>query len=485
MSIMAEQRPDSEGIGPLSGKEGRARPRGGDALERETHKVGRRIFRLIDRHKLPPWHPSNMTEILMGLMMKDEDLRYRMLLFVDVFPALRSSSAVASHLEEYLTSSHLATGARPTGLSTFARQVGRQRPWTRAVIHLAARFGIARMGNRFIAGHTPEEVAVTIRKLEARGFRYSLDLLGEFVVSEEQANDFQRRYLEMVRGFGAIVGSGASEDSLTGPRVNISVKLSSLTSKFDPMDLEGTSLDVRSRLRPLFRAARENGTFLNIDMEKLEYRDATLQILLDLLDEEEFQGFENIGTVHQAYLRDSDETLGWFLAELVRRNQPMTIRLVKGAYWDSEQIWARQRGWPVPVYTNKADTDAAYERALRILLSNHRHVRTAVASHNVRSLAHAIALAKFLKVPKNRFEFQMLYGMAGPIMDGIRELGYPVRIYTPCGELIPGMSYLVRRILENTSNESFLRRRFAEHADEGDLLSNPKESISPATGGRS
>src|SRR5690606_18361119 len=153
-----------------------------------------------------------------------------------------------------------------------------------------------------------------------------------------------------------------------------------------------------------------------------------------------------VGTVHQAYLIDSEESLGWFLEELKRRGQPMTLRLVKGAYWDSEQIWARQKGWPVPVYTDKRETDACYERTLRVLLKNHTHVRTPIASHNVRSIAHAIALARALKVPSERFEFQMLYGMAGPIKNAVSDLGYPVRIYTPCGELIPGMSYLVRRI---------------------------------------
>jgi len=182
--------------------------------------------------------------------------------------------------------------------------------------------------------------------------------------------------------------------------------------------------------------------------------------------------------VQQAYLRDAEPTLRAFIAELRRRGQQFTIRLVKGAYWDSEQIWARAKGWPIPVYTDKRGTDACYERCARILLENHDIVRTALASHNVRSIAWGMALCRALKVPGDRFEVQMLYGMAGPIKDAVSALGVPVRIYTPSGELIQGMAYLVRRILENTSNESFLRQRFADGVSEDHLLDDPK---SPST----
>jgi RHH-type proline utilization regulon transcriptional repressor/proline dehydrogenase/delta 1-pyrroline-5-carboxylate dehydrogenase len=412
-------------------------------------------------------------------MMKDEDLRYRMLRFVDVFPAMRDAKTLARHLQEYLESPELATGHQPGPLSILARQIGRQRTTTQALIRWASTYGISRMGRQFIAGHTPEEVAPKIATMEQQGFLFSLDLLGEFVISEAQASHFAARYLEMIERFGNLLGPDRRNQAgrAAGPRVNISIKLSSLTSKFDPIDPEGTSHEVRRRLRPLFRAARQHNVFLNVDMEKYEYRDLTLQILLDLLDEEEFRGYQNLGTVHQAYLLDAEKSLRWFLNELEKRQQPITIRLVKGAYWDSEQIWARAKGWPIPVITNKAQTDAMYERCTRILLEHHTYARTAIASHNVRSIAHALALQKELRVPHGRLEFQMLYGMAGPIKDALRAIGYPVRIYTPCGELIPGMAYLVRRILENTSNESFLRQRFSDGVSEEKLLANPADKL--------
>lgn len=452
-------------------------------VEALTQRIGRRIFAGIRRHEAPAWKPEGVENLAMRLMMKDEDLRYRMLRFVDVFPALRDSRQLATHLEEYLTSPALDTGAPAGPLGAIARRIGRNRPATRGLIQRAARFGISRMGSKFIAGNTPEEVAKVIRRMEADGFRFSLDLLGEFVVSDAQADHFLGRYRAMVERLGKLLGpapAAARRGPDTGPRVNLSIKLSSLAAKFDPMDPDGTSASVRDRLRPLFRAARRHNVFLNVDMEKYEYRDLTLQILLDLLDEPEFRGFPHLGTVHQAYLRDAEESLRWFLGELQRRRQPLTIRLVKGAYWDSEQIWARQRGWPVPVITDKRETDAMYERCTRLLLQHHRLVRTAIASHNVRSIAHAIALAKALRVPAERFEIQMLYGMAGPVKDALRDIGLPVRIYTPCGELLPGMAYLVRRILENTSNESFLRQRFSDGVAEDALLADPKSPSTPS-----
>src|SRR5262249_52027339 len=146
---------------------------------------------------------------------------------------------------------------------------------------------------------------------------------------------------------------------------------------------------------------------------------------------------------------------------------------VKGAYWDYETVIAAQHDWPVPVYTEKWQSDACFERITRFLFQNHRWLRPAFGSHNVRSIAHALAVAEELDVGPSRYEFQMLYGMADAIKDVLNSMGRRVRIYTPYGQLLPGMAYLVRRLLENTSNESFLRAGFVEHVPEEQLLMNP------------
>lgn len=453
----------------------RVRGAGTHRVEAGTQRLGRAIFRRLRGRR--PTVRDRAEQAMMEALMQDEELRYRMLLFVDVYPSLRGPGAIAEHLQEYLESDALSLGG-DTGLMTrTARFVGRARRMTESPIAWASRFGIETMGRQFIAGANPHEVAPRMRAMEERGYQFSLDLLGEFVVSESQADDYQRRYREMIEGLGRLIGPRppAANDPDAGPRVNISIKLSSLTSKFDAMDIDGTADAVLGRLRPLVRAARDAGAFLNIDMEKYEYRDATLEIIQRLLLEDEFAGFEQIGCVFQAYLLDGEQSLRGFLAWLRQHDQQMTIRLVKGAYWDSEQIWARTRGWPVPVITNKRETDAQFERMTRMLLENSGLVRTAIASHNVRSIAHGLALRQALRVPRDRVELQMLFGMGDPIADACRAAGVPVRIYTPCGELIPGMAYLVRRILENTSNESFLRQRFTDGVAEDRLLADPKQ----------
>jgi RHH-type proline utilization regulon transcriptional repressor/proline dehydrogenase/delta 1-pyrroline-5-carboxylate dehydrogenase len=151
------------------------------------------------------------------------------------------------------------------------------------------------------------------------------------------------------------------------------------------------------------------------------------------------------------------------------------VRLVKGAYWDAETIIAAQQGWPGPVWTHKWETDANYEKLSRFLLDNRRWLRPAFGSHNIRSLAHVLALADALDVPPRGFEVQMLYGMAEPMKDALVGLGQRVRVYTPYGKLLPGMAYLVRRLLENTSDDSFLRASFTENVPEEQLLMNPTQ----------
>ena len=150
---------------------------------------------------------------------------------------------------------------------------------------------------------------------------------------------------------------------------------------------------------------------------------------------------------------------------------------MKGAYWDYETVVNRLKGWPVPVFLNKEETDLNYEELTEILLENTSFIRPAFATHNIRSISKAIALTESLKLPKESIEFQMLYGMAEPVREAIKKMNYRVRVYTPVGEFIPGMAYLVRRLLENTSNESFLRKSFVEQTPLGELIKIPKPPL--------
>ncbi len=212
---------------------------------------------------------------------------------------------------------------------------------------------------------------------------------------------------------------------------------------------------------PLLRLARDLDAHVHIDMESLDTRESVLELILELLAESEFCEGPSAGVVLQAYLRDSpaqlEQIIGW--AESVKRTPPLTVRLVKGAYWDHELVQARQHGWQTPVFEVKADCDRNFEKLTRRLLEVRPTVRVAVASHNLRSVAHAIAVNSELGGGERDLELQVLRGLGDELQDALAARGFRVRAYCPVGDLVAGMAYLVRRLLENTSNESFLHEQ--------------------------
>jgi len=289
--------------------------------------------------------------------------------------------------------------------------------------------------------------------------------------------------LDLASSLGDRLGSDEKPDRSKaarrcGPRVNLSIKLSALAAHFDPMSPARTGAEVRERLIPILRAAKRSGSFINVDMEHFEVRDLTWRIFRDVSGEDEFAGFEDIGIVVQSYLRDSERHLREIL-DWLRHSQRarITIRLVKGAYWDSEQIWARQRNWPNPVLLSKLETDAQCERMVETLLESRDQVRTALGSHNARTIARGIAVAERMGTPASDFEVQVLHGMGETLSRALVKTGVPTRVYVPWGQLIPGMGYMVRRLLENTSNDSFLRQIDTAQGHVEDLLHDPASEL--------
>jgi RHH-type proline utilization regulon transcriptional repressor/proline dehydrogenase/delta 1-pyrroline-5-carboxylate dehydrogenase len=335
------------------------------------------------------------------------------------------------------------------------------------------------MAERFIAGQRVEEVLHSVKKLHQMGLGFTLDLLGEATISEGESDAYQKQYLELMEGLAPVVNHWPENPKIDRddhgpiPRVNMSLKLSALTSHFRPVDRKGTSESVKERLRPLLRKAREHDVHLHVDMEQYAYKRLTLSIFKEVLMEEEFRDVSDVGIVIQCYQPEADDDLAQLLAWVKERGTPITVRLVKGAYWDYETINAKQKGWPVPVYQNKWESDAAFERLSRVMFDNYQWIRPALGSHNLRSISHGIALAKHLKVPQSAWEIQMLYGMADNQAQLLAEQGFRVRIYTPFGETLPGMAYLVRRLLENTSNDSFLRHTYDRSLQLEKLLGKP------------
>jgi RHH-type proline utilization regulon transcriptional repressor/proline dehydrogenase/delta 1-pyrroline-5-carboxylate dehydrogenase len=208
----------------------------------------------------------------------------------------------------------------------------------------------------------------------------------------------------------------------------------------------------------LFARARDLGAHLHVDMESLDALETTVELALELLEEPALADGPSAGIVVQAYLRDSpalvERILAW--AARTRRRQPLTVRLVKGAYWDHEVAEAVQHGWSVPVFTDKAACDRNFEVLTRRLLDARPLVRVAIGSHNLRSVAHAIAWNRLRGGRDDDLELQVLRGLGDGLATALARRGTRVRVYAPVGDLVAGMAYLVRRLLENTSNESFL-----------------------------
>jgi RHH-type transcriptional regulator, proline utilization regulon repressor / proline dehydrogenase / delta 1-pyrroline-5-carboxylate dehydrogenase len=445
-----------------------------DTIESETRDIGRYLFEHVERRAPSVFERRWWDDQLLEWAMDDEAVKVQMFRFVDVLPTLRTHAAVNRHLHEYFEEvrEHLPWAAR-IGLDVTDNVI------LGKALAVNARSNARRMAKRFIAGGNVGEVLTSVTKLRRSGHAFTLDLLGEAVVSEPEAERYQRQYLDLIEGLAPSVNDWPENVQLDRdeqgaiPRVNVSLKLSALFSRFRPIDPVGTAEGVKQRLRPILRAARKHDAFVNVDMEHYAYKDLTLDIFQQVLMEEEFRTFPDAGIVIQAYLPDAAEDLQKLRDWAEERGTPVWVRLVKGAYWDFETVHARAHGWPIPVYLAKWQSDENFERQTQYLFEHHRWLRPAIASHNLRSLARACAWAKMLGVNPAAWEIQMLYGMGDDMAALFTELGHRVRVYTPFGELIPGMAYLVRRLLENTSNDSFLRQSVATNVPIEELLKSP------------
>ena len=449
--------------------------------EQRVQQMARDIFAAMRPDKPSLLSAERWQGEMMEWAMADELLKVEMLRFVDVFPTLRSRREIGRHLREYFAGQGIATPAVLRWGVNLAAQRSPVAPLASAVIRRQMK-GFAQ---RFIVGRDARSAIPALKALRDQGMGFTLDVLGEATVSEAEAHAYQRTYLDLLDGLAAEAAGWTSvpviDDSAWGPlpRVNLSLKITSLYSQLDPVDLEGCVAAVKDRLRPIFRKGIETGAALTLDLEQFRYRDLTLRVFTSLLDEDEFRGYEQAGVVLQAYLRDADSDLSRLISWAEERGRVFNLRLVKGAYWDYETVLAAQEGWPVPVFTHKPDTDAMFEGLTQAMLEHPRQVRPAFASHNVRSLAHAIVSARELGLPDTAYEIQMLHGMGEPIKQAIRGMGLRLREYAPVGELIPGMAYLVRRLLENTANDSFLRQTFVEGAAVEELIQRTADVAGP------
>ncbi|MFL6038227.1 MAG: proline dehydrogenase family protein [Gaiellaceae bacterium] len=425
-------------------------------LETDVQRIGRELAESFPARARQPL--KAMDERAMELASRDVELRAALFRLVDVTPACRSLDDLARHLGEYLAQVDDRTPSLTAAMRAADSRAGRK------ALGAAAAAGVRHMAHRFIVGESPRAALKALRALHEDGVLTTVDLLGEATVSSAEADRYAERCADALDTLAEAMASWPGE-----PQPNLSVKVSALTPALRPQAPELGRDDAAGRLRPLLARARDLNAHLHVDMESLDALETTLELVFGLLDEDEFEAGPSAGLVLQAYLRDSpdelDRILDW--ARGSSRRAPLVIRLVKGAYWDHEVIEARQHGWSAPVFETKAECDRNFEDLTRRLLDARPLIRVAIGSHNLRSVAHALAYAG-----DTDLEVQVLRGLGDDLAHALARRQVPARAYCPVGDLVAGMAYLVRRLLENTANESFLHEQARGVAVE-ELLAAP------------
>lgn len=463
-------------------------------LEELTRRYGLEMFERMERARPTPLAPAWWQERGLQLMMQDERLKVQAFRFIDALPTMRDDVDVARHLREYFVLAETNApaggahnGAAPPGTEGQLGRLASRWMNFRSLDSLAARFfarvsqrTAATMARQFIAGSNPREAERAIMKMRGRGLAFTIDVLGEAALSRREADAYVQTYLDLIEQLAAHAASWPAvplvdaADGTPIPRVNVSVKLTAIHPGMDPIAWERCKEAGKERLRPILRKGMQVGAHVHVDMEHYAIKDLTLALCREIFAEPEFRDYPHFGIVLQAYLKECERDAAEFVEYARRRGAPLWVRLVKGAYWDTETVLSQQWHWPCPVWEQKWQSDAAYERITRLLMENWRHTPTAVASHNVRSLCHAMALRTLWNVPGAAFELQALYGMGDPIQRAAVQMGQRCRVYTPYGQMLAGMAYFIRRLLENTANESFLRHTSATDASWDELLENPE-----------
>lgn len=444
-------------IHPVSEQEKQVFEKGVGVLELARQKSGLKAR----------WFDSALNQL-----MEDEALRTQTLRFIDVLPALDSDEDLLKHLREYFGEEQLA-------LPSLLKWIVQQPPLPHKPYATFVRRLLLYLFRRYMGGANAVEALATVKALRQQSIGFSLDRVGEAVVSEQEADLYQQHYLRLIEELPPKVADWPKVarldeiDGEEGPRLYLSLKLTSLYSQMNPLDPEGSIERIALRLRPLLNAAKRNRVGICFDMEQYDYKEIVLACFKQLLMEPELRDWPHGAIAMQAYLKDSERDLAQLIEWAGERGTPVTVRLVRGAYWDYETVIAKQHHWPIPVWEQKWQTDSCYERCLQLLLESHPYVRSAIATHNVRSLALAMTLAEKNTLSADQFEFQMLYGMGGALQNAVATLGYCLRIYVPFGEPVPGMAYLVRRLLENASSQSFQRMNQLQEQTPEQLLAPP------------
>jgi RHH-type proline utilization regulon transcriptional repressor/proline dehydrogenase/delta 1-pyrroline-5-carboxylate dehydrogenase len=334
------------------------------------------------------------------------------------------------------------------------------------VVRAAIRQAMLLLAGKFVMGETIESALKATD--DWPGYRFSFDMLGEAAMTAAQARDYFDRYLESIRA----VGKGGAFDPLTAP--GVSVKLSALHPRYEPGQRERVMAELMPMLRDLAVAAREAGVLLTVDAEEAARLDLSLQVIEAVADTPALQGWDGFGLAVQAYGKRAMAVLGWLAEKGRATGRRWPVRLVKGAYWDSEIKLAQQLGLgEFPVFTRKGATDVSYLACARRMLGEPSIVPQ-FATHN----AHTVAAVHAMAAGRRDFEFQRLFGMGDALHEqAVKTLGVSCRIYAPVGSHETLLPYLVRRLLENGANTSFVNRLADDAVPVEAVIADPVERL--------
>ncbi|MCB1509547.1 MAG: bifunctional proline dehydrogenase/L-glutamate gamma-semialdehyde dehydrogenase PutA [Hyphomicrobiaceae bacterium] len=341
------------------------------------------------------------------------------------------------------------------------------------VIRQAVRQAMRIMGNQFVLGGTIHDALRRADPLQASGYRFSYDMLGEAARTMADAERYFVRYRDALNAVGRAAGPmfATDRDALMA-RPGLSVKLTALHPRVEPGKEAQLQAELLPKLIELASAARQQGLPLTIDAEEQDRLDVLLGLFADLCAHPELSGWDGLGLAVQAYSKRAIPVLRWLRQLAVLHGRRIPVRLVKGAYWDSEIKWAQERGLhEYPVFTRKLHTDVSYLACVRFLLSEPDAFYPQFATHNAQTLA-AIAIAG----GDRDFEFQRLHGMGEALYEAVMvdaSIPQPCRIYAPVGGHEDLLAYLVRRLLENGANTSFINRIADETAPVDAIVAHP------------
>lgn len=432
-------------------------------LEHSIFLEGKELFKAIKNEKESLFDKQYWLGRMMDWVMKDPSFKVDLFRFVDVLPVLSTKDQVAQHIQEYLLKKDREI---PLLMNTALKAASFS--LARGLAASAIRKNVSDMAEKFILGENLSHAHKSLAKLAQLGFSFTIDLLGEKTLSNQEADAYFARYCELIIELPKVLKSTPLKDP-----VNISIKVSALSPNLKEEDPIYSIKEAEQRVLPLLKLAKEHGVFVNFDLESFQSHEIICGLFNRVIMSPDFIDWPHLGIVVQAYLTSSEKHVHQLIALCRQRKAPLAVRLVKGAYWDYEVVKAEQLGYECPVFKLKAETDHNYEKLARVLLDHVDLIRPAFASHNIRSLSSAISYAKHKNIPVSSYEIQMLYGMAENERKALISRGHHVRIYVPLGDMLPGMSYLVRRLLENTSQMGFLKLSHHDQHNEDQLLAAP------------